>query len=378
MSVAEYMEHTMNNTALLLSKALLELRGKEKLLSTYYDKTLECLNPRTGCVHPNFIQVGTDTGRLGCRAINAQNQPRTGKVKDHFTSRFYVQDTIMECPDCYEDGEKVSPNGDYTGKKCITCDGVGVLPTYKQDGHIVNLDLKQIEVAVFSQLCKDKTLIGLLNQGVDLHTYTASDVTGKDEKDVTKEERQDAKAGNFGIIYGNGAGKLSSTTGRSVEWCRDYINRFYEMFPGAKIWHDNIQQEVEDSGQLKLFTGEILKFEKRPAKFDWQIRQGIRESYNPPDIKNHPVQHIAAVISFIMIGSFFREYAIHKRDKYLMINTVHDSLMLDCRAEYVEEAEKDLQECVDRLPEKIYTLFNEKFSVPIRCDIEHGQSWGDL
>lgn len=243
---------------------------------------------------------------------------------------------------------------------------------------IVSVDLSQVEVIVFADYCRDKMLNKLLLDGLDLHRFTAAHVAGKDEIDITTGERKLAKAGNFGIIYGNGAPRLAQTTGNSVEWCAQYIKEFYELFPGAKEWHKNIQDEVNKTGQLRIWTGETLKFKKYPAKYDWQKRQGIIESYNPPDIKNHPIQHTAWIITSIMLGKFWREKALHNRDKYLMINTVHDSLMLDVRPEYVELAKKDLQEVVDRLPEWVLQYFNHTMSVPIKCQISVAESWGDL
>lgn len=243
---------------------------------------------------------------------------------------------------------------------------------------IINCDLAQIEIIIFNQYCKDRLLTKLLRDGQDLHIYTSANVLGKAEQDVTKEERKDAKAANFGIIYGNGAPRLSETTGNSVEWCSDYIKEFYRLFPEAKAWHKSIQEEVNKTGQLRIWTGEILKFKKYPAKYDWQKKQGITESYNPPDVKNHPVQHTAWVITSILLGKFWRHKALPNRDKYLMINTVHDSLMLDARPEFVDLGVKDLQETVDRLPEWVLQYFNETMLVPIKCEIQTANSWGEL
>lgn len=243
---------------------------------------------------------------------------------------------------------------------------------------LINADLKQIEIVIFAHLCQDPYLTQLLKEGKDLHKMTASIVLDIPEEGVTDNERGDAKAGNFGIIYGNGPPKLAKTTGRDVEWCKNYIDSFYEMFPKAKEWHDKIQKIVNATGQLRLFTGMILKFRKFPAKYEWQKRKGITESYNPPDIKNHPVQHLASLVTAIFIGQFFRQKAIYKRDKYLMINTVHDSLMLDCKSEFVEEAKQDILEIVDRIPDIVYKLWNERIEVPIKVDISVGDSWYDL
>lgn len=243
---------------------------------------------------------------------------------------------------------------------------------------LINLDLKQIEIVIFAQLCKDPTLIMLLNQGKDIHKFIGSNVYGKPEEEITSDERTSAKTSSFGIIYGNGAKTLSERTGRSLEWASDFINTFYELFPKAKEWHTQIQKEVEKTGTLTLFTGMRLEFQKYPAKFEWQIKKGIRESYNPPDIKNHPVQHLAALLMAILVGQFYRNYAIHKRYKYIMINTVHDSLMIDCKDDYVEEAVLDVVQTLDTIPGIIKEKFNEVMVVPIKIDVSVGETWSDL
>jgi len=236
---------------------------------------------------------------------------------------------------------------------------------------LINLDLKQIEVCVFAQLSRPKLLIDLLNEGKDIHKYIGANVYDKREEGITSDERNSAKTSSFGIIYGNGARTLSERTGRTLEWSGKFIETFFGLFPEAKDWQEKNIQTVEKTGQLTLFTGQVLKFKKYPAKFAWQIRKGIVESYNPPDIKNHPVQHIAWIIMSIFLQDFYKK-AVHKRNKYLLINTVHDSIMLDCRPQYLEECLED------KVPELVYTKFSEKLIVPIKADISYADNWYDL
>lgn len=243
---------------------------------------------------------------------------------------------------------------------------------------IINADLRQIEVIMFAQLCKPKLLITLLNNGQDIHNFIGANLYGKTEEEITEEERDDTKKSTFGIIYGNGDKTLSDRTGKDIEWCKEFIKTFFTLFPEAKTWHQKCQETVEKTGSLTLFTGEILKFKKYPAKYDWQINKGITESYNPPDIKNHPVQHLAWIIMSIILGTFFRGYAIHNKDKYLMINTVHDSLMIDCKEDFIYDAINHVSNVVDKVPTIIYNKFNEKMVVPIKISMSMGDRWSDL
>lgn len=243
---------------------------------------------------------------------------------------------------------------------------------------LIQADLSQIEIVLAAHLCQDQHMIKLLQDGVDLHRYSASQVLSKPEDEVTDSERKAAKRVNFGIIYGNGPKTASENSGRSEDWCKDYITKFYALFPELKGWHKKLVEQVIKTGRITMFTGQVLKFRKYPAKYEWQKRRGIKESYNPPDIKNHPVQHTAFLITSMFLGMFFREKAIYKRDKYLMIGTVHDSLMLDCKPEYVEEAKKDLLCIVDRIPKMIHTYWQETITVPVKIDISVGASWGEI
>ncbi|SRR5258708_11288861 len=241
---------------------------------------------------------------------------------------------------------------------------------------LINADLKQIEVLVLAQLCKDLDLIKLLNQGKDLHKFSASKLYNKKEEDVTDEERSRSKEATFELSYGAGANSIALKTDKNVEWAKDFISNFYSLFPDVKNWHNKIQEEVKKTSELVLFTGMRLKFKQYPAKYDWQDPNKLY--YNPPEIKNYPVQHIAGMIMAILAGMFYRNYAVHKRNKYLLINTVHDSLMLDCKEDFIDEAIEDIIKTLDKVSEVIYTLFNERLIVPLKIDVSIGDRWSDL
>ncbi len=245
---------------------------------------------------------------------------------------------------------------------------------------IISSDLNQIETCVVAQLSGDETLIKLLNDDRDIHRFIVSNIYGDKEETIDKKDprRTAAKAATYGLFFGNGPQRLSESTGQDIDWCKDFIQTFYNLFPRVKLWHQWLLETVERDGQLTLETGSILKFQKFPAKFPWQIRKGITESYNPPDVKNFPVQHTAFIIMALWVGRFFREKAIFKRDKYLMINEIHDSLMLDCRPEFVEEAKEDIQQIADKIPLYFKELWNIELRVPIKIETKSGRSWSEV
>ena len=120
--------------------------------------------------------------------------------------------------------------------------------------------------------------------------------------------------------------------------------------------------------------GRRYKFNKYPCPA-WLQRKGVTEDYSHTEVQNFMVQGFATgSIVLGMLGLFWRQKALHNRDKYLLINTIHDSVMLDCRKEYTEDAKKDLLilENVAIISEQV---FNYKFLVPIKVDTKTGENW---
>lgn len=323
--------------AATICKTILDTRSLAKQISTYYQATEELTYDVDQSVHPQFNHTATDTGRLSSKSPNVQNQP-SGEVLQHFKSH-YLQSNLF------------------------------------------SVDLSQIEIIVFAHLCKDKTLTRLLQEGLDVHRYLASITLGIPEHEITDEQRKRTKAVTFGIIYGNGAFTLSETLNVTKEIAQDYITAFYETFPGAKTWHTRIQAEVLRNGMLKTFTGRLLKFKKYPAKFEWQIKKGIIESYNPPDIKNYPVQSLAGDIYKLLLVHIYRDYLSKShefRENIKIINTIHDSIMFDCNKGWEEELLGLIRSTLDNAACLVYNQYNETINLPIKYTLESGPTWFDL
>jgi DNA polymerase-1 len=243
---------------------------------------------------------------------------------------------------------------------------------------LINCDLKQIEVVTLAELSQDKGFIELLRSGVDIYKYFASIMYDKPEAEVTKEERNSLKVPILGMSYGRGAKALAEETGNSEEWCKEFIQSFYDQFPGVRELHKRWIETVSKTGDLLMFDGIRLKFKYYEKTWSDDYQCWFKEGYKPTEIKNYPVQHTAFVFISLFLTEFLRRKALFKRDKYLLINTVHDSIMLDCRPEFVDEAKRDLQEVLDSLPQKAYNIYRLKLSVPIRADITCGDNWLEL
>lgn len=243
---------------------------------------------------------------------------------------------------------------------------------------LINCDLKQIEVVVLAQLSGDKAFIKLLNDGVDIYKYFACFMYDKEYDFIIKQERDDLKEPVLGMSYGKGAKAMAKKAGKPEEWCKQFIETYYSTFPKVKETHNKWLQIVKDTGELQMFDGIRLQFKYWEKTWSEEYNCWFKAGYKPTEIKNYPVQHTAFVIFSLFLGEFWRRKALHNRHKYLLINTVHDSMMLDCRNKYIEDAKKDIQEVLDTIPDLLYNMYGLKLQVPLRVDITTGHSWYEL
>lgn len=330
-----------------LTKLMLQQRGLEKEITTYYNTTEDLIYDFDGCVHGNLCHCGyerdddslggaTHTGRLSSKDINQQNQPRApaSKVKQHFISRF-------------------------------------------KDGKIIEFDYKMLEIVVFAFLTQDLVLIGDINTGKDIYKLTASSIYNIDVKDVAPNQRQIVKRTVLALVYGAGAWRVANDLEISIEEAQRIIDGFYGRYPSTKLWQrDLINTVTKNKGILKSITGRKYIFELGDAP-TWLKEKGVYKTYKPQDIQNHPVQGLAtADIVLNMIGIVWRKSLIH-RDKYLLINTVHDSLVIDCKKEYVDFACNFIKNELQCVNEMMKNMFNIDFNVNIGIDIKLGNSWYD-
>jgi DNA polymerase I-like protein with 3'-5' exonuclease and polymerase domains len=281
-----------------------------------------------------------------------QNQPRAGdsKVKEHFISRF-------------------------------------------EDGVLIDIDFKQLEIVIFAYLTQDSALLRDLNNKVDIYTVAASEIYGVLEVDVTSDQRQLVKRAILAITYGAGINKISKTLNIDYELAHEIINVFYNKYPMTKLWQDNLVRQVEatrrfinehtikgeqkEIGYYQSFTGRIYKFFTGDAP-DFLLRKGIKTGFNPPDIKNYPVQGTAtADIVMLFLGMLWRK-SLNNRDKYLLINTVHDSVVIDCKKEFVNYTCNLIKNEVNLIKVCLKQMYNIDFNVPLYVDIKIGTNWGSV
>jgi DNA polymerase-1 len=323
-------------------KTMLRIRELEKQLQTYYTGTEELIYDRDSCVRPSYTHCATSTGRLACSKPNMQNVPTDySNVKEHFSSRF-------------------------------------------EDGLIVSADYSQLEIRIQAQLCKDENYIQDILNGVDFHSKRVALKEGRSYEEIREEieagnsntihARSSAKAFSFARAYGAGTKKISMQTGLTEEEVAVLIENEEKEYPKLKLFNDWNKSVVEKQGWYKDPWGKRYSFSKYPAP-GWLQQRGVKEAYSPTECLNFMIQgHATGCVVLVMLGKFWREKAIHNRDKYLLINTVHDSVMLDCKKEYVDEAKKDLT-ILEEVGKISLERFNYKYVVPITIDVKHGKSW---
>jgi uracil-DNA glycosylase family 4 len=301
---------------------LLEYRVIEKMLGTYVEPFLEEWIRADGCIHSKFSLVTTDTGRLSSSEPNLMNVPtRLGPILEKaFVSRF---------------GE---------------------------EGRIVKADFSQHELRVACQYSKDRKMKEFFESGVDIHTKVAIELYGMPEdapEEVRKEYRRKAKGFNFGVIYGRGWKSVAEELRISEKEAKETIEKYFQMFQGLRVWLDNVRKFVEKIGYVRSMFG----------RFRWIDVAGDAEGWKQKAV-NTPIQSaasdIAALTAWKIVERLRREGFRSK-----VVNFVHDSVIIDCPGDEIEDVCRILKEEVEgiELPE-------EKF-VDFEMDIAVGKSWGE-
>lgn len=300
-----------------LPRLILDYRQLAKLKSTYIDALPAMVNPMTGRVHTSFNQTVAATGRLSSSDPNLQNIPiRTSEGKE-------------------------------IRKAFIADEGYNIL----------SADYSQIELRLMAHFAGDQTLIESFRRGEDIHRRTAAEVFGVKLEDVTDAMRRSAKTANFAIIYGVSAYGLSQQSELSVKESQDYIDAYFQRYPGVKKYMDDIKAFARAKGYVET----LLKRRRYLPDINAKSRQA-REFAERTAI-NTPIQGTAAdLIKLAMIK--ISSNLSGKQSK--MILQVHDELVF----EQALKEKEFLRDMVKYEMESALTL-----NVPIRVDISEGENW---
>ncbi|WP_156492175.1 DNA polymerase I, partial [Oleiphilus sp. HI0080] len=304
-----------------LPKLILEHRSLAKLKSTYTDKLPLLINSGTGRIHTSYHQAVTATGRLSSSDPNLQNIPiRTAE------GRRIRQAFIAE-------------NG------------------YK----LIAADYSQIELRIMAHLSQDKGLLDAFAHGEDVHKATAAEVFDVAVNEVSDDQRRKAKAINFGLIYGMSAFGLAKQINVARGEAQQYIDRYFERYPGVLDYMDRIREQAHKDGFVETVFGRRLYLPDINARNKMMQQAAERTAINAP------MQGTAAdIIKLAMINV---EKALNTADvNAQMIMQVHDELI-------VEVAEPDVEQVAALLEKEMMDA--AKLDVPLIVEAGIGDNWDE-
>ena len=303
--------------------ALLQYRSLEKLQGTYVKALPSLLHPSDGRIHTSFNQTVVITGRLSSSSPNLQNIPIRS-----------------------EDGQKIRR---------------AFIPS-KPDHKILSLDYSQIELRVLAELSQDKHMITAFKEGVDIHQQTAALVFNCSLQDVNKEQRYQAKAVNFGIIYGVSAFSLSQQLGISNAEAKQIIDNYYAQFPTIKKFMDDTIVQAREDGFVKTAFGRYRYLPEIKAS------QVQRRNFAERTAVNTRIQGTAADImklAMISVDTLLKQ----KNYKSKLIIQVHDELVLDVISDECDQLPEDIKQCMQTVVD---------YEVPLEVDAVLGDNWQEI
>lgn len=303
-----------------LPKILVEHRGLSKLKSTYTDKLPQMVNSQTGRVHTSYHQAVTVTGRLSSSDPNLQNIP----IRN-------------------EEGRRIR-------QAFIAREGYS----------IVAADYSQIELRIMAHLSGDQGLINAFSQGKDIHRSTAAEIFGVSLDEVTSEQRRNAKAINFGLIYGMSAFGLSRQLGISRPDAQKYMDLYFQRYPGVQQFMADIREKAKAQGYVETLFGRRLYLP------DINSSNAMRRKGAERVTINAPMQGTAAdIIKRAMIK--LDEVIRHDTD-IEMIMQVHDELVFEVRSEKVAFYSEHIKTQMESAAELV---------VPLIVEVGVGQNWDE-
>ncbi len=300
---------------------ILEYRQLMKLNSTYVEGLKPYINPKTKRIHSFFHQTITATGRISSTEPNLQNIP----------TRFEL------------------------GKR--------VRKVFKpEEGKVyIDADYSQIELRVLASISGDRHMISAFKKGQDIHKQAASKVFKTPIEEVTKEQRNDAKAVNFGIVYGISDFGLGEQLGIGRKQAKVYIDEYLNEYSGIRKFMENIKQEAREKGYVETL------FHRRRYIPELKSNNYMVRQFGARAAMNTPIQGTAADIMKIAMIKVFKE--IEKRGlKSKIVLQVHDEMMIESPMEEQEEIQKIVKNSMESAAE---------LKVPLIAELSEADNWYD-
>lgn len=299
---------------------ILDFRQLQKLKSTYVDALPLLVNPRTGRVHTSYNQAVAATGRLSSNNPNLQNIPIRTERGREVRKAFIPRD----------------------------------------ENHVLlSADYSQIELRIIAEISKEENMLEAFNKGIDIHTATAAKVYGVAIEDVDSTQRRNAKAVNFGIIYGQSAFGLSQNLGIPRKEAAAIIEQYFAQYPGIKRYMSDTMNFARENGFVETILGR-----RRYLRDINSANQTVR-GFAERNAINAPIQGSAAdmiKVAMINIHKDIKEQGLQSK----MTMQVHDELVFDVLKTEVEAMKKIISH---RMKTAIKT------DVPIEVEIGEGDNW---
>jgi len=304
-----------------IAKMLLGYRSHEKLLSAFGENLLSKINPKTGRVHPDYMQIGADTGRFACSKPNLQQIPTDSAFRDCF----------------------IPPKG------------------YK----FVVSDYSQIELRIMAEMSKDPSFMKAYREDKDLHTLTASQMYNVPFEKVDKKMRFNAKSINFGLMYGRGANSLAVQLEVSPEEAKQLFKKYFKAYGGVKRWLDKTAKDAIRNGYSTTLGGRKRWYTPPdPADPSYERQLGHIERQG----KNTPIQGTSAdMVKYALVYIYDKI----KENGYEAwpVHTVHDEVVIEVREDQAEEVKEMVEEQMLRAAKVLLK------KVPVNADAQVTDVW---
>jgi DNA polymerase-1 len=304
---------------------ILEQREIAKIKSTYADAFPDKVNVKTDRVHTSYNQTGSVTGRLASSDPNLQNIPIRTELGRKIRNAF------------------ISSPGQV----------------------LLSVDYSQIELRIVAHMAEDQAMIQAFLDDQDIHATTAAAIFEVDSQAITPQMRRQAKAINFGLIYGMSAFGLSRSTDLTLAEAENFVQAYFERFPGVRRYLDQICQQAAEDGYVSTMLGRRRYFPQltQSASISETARaRAIREAINAP------IQGTAADI--IKLAMLKLPQALVQADlDARMLMQVHDELVFECPSEELKPTARLVQQVMGDA---------YKLCVPLKTDAKAGANWADM
>ena len=299
---------------------IIEHRTLNKIYTTYIVGIKNCVK-EDGKLHTIYTQTLTRTGRLSSIEPNLQNIPIRYKAGKEIRKAFIPEENSV----------------------------------------FLSSDYSQIELRMFAHMSGEQNLIDAFKHHLDIHTKTAMDIYHVSKDEVTKNMRRDAKAVNFGIIYGISSFGLAEDLGVDIKTAKKFLDNYLETFPGIKNYMDKVIKDAYETGYVKTIMNRKRKIDELYNTNHMIKVQGERMALNTP------VQGSSAdILKKAMIDIYNEFNRLNLKSK--MILQVHDELIFNVKNDELEK----VKEIVINFMENAY-----KLNVPLEVDVEIGKNWYD-